>query len=190
MDAEQIQRPLVEDLADVLVRMVIGWEYEFGFDLAKHPDVVRVMARYREEHLAQPGATRATERPLAEVATVDGELRRLRAGCPAWGPGSGYVHVSEVEMATLTAERDRLQRDRDNLTVMFNDEVRWRNAEGNQAEVLRTQLMQAERVVEALAASLDWVRVDACATCAQGTCSAHQPAAGVIAATKGPDDDG
>jgi len=82
---------------------------------------------------------------------------------------------------------DRLQHDRDNLTIMFNDEVRWRNAESSRTETLRTQLMQAERVVEALAASLDWVRVDACARCAQGICSTHQPAAGVIAATARPD---
>jgi hypothetical protein len=44
-------KPLVEDLADVLAHMVVGWEHDFGFDLAKHPEVVRVMARYREEHL-------------------------------------------------------------------------------------------------------------------------------------------
>lgn len=44
---------LVDDLADVLIHMVVGWEPEFGFDLAKHPDVVRVMARYRRERLGQ-----------------------------------------------------------------------------------------------------------------------------------------
>jgi hypothetical protein len=43
------EKPLVDDLADVLTRMVVGWEFEHGFDLAKHPDVVRVMARYREQ---------------------------------------------------------------------------------------------------------------------------------------------
>lgn len=46
-------KPLVQDLAEVLSRMVVGWEFEYGFDLAKHPDVVRVMARYRREHLGQ-----------------------------------------------------------------------------------------------------------------------------------------
>lgn len=54
------ERPLVEDLAWVLARMVTGWEHDFGFDLAKHPDVVRVMARYRREHLGpavEEGAT-------------------------------------------------------------------------------------------------------------------------------------
>ncbi len=39
---------LVHDLADVLARMVVGWEDIIGHDLAKHPEVVRVMARYRE----------------------------------------------------------------------------------------------------------------------------------------------
>jgi hypothetical protein len=38
---------LVNDLADVLSHMVVGWEPDFGFDLAKHPEVVRVMALYR-----------------------------------------------------------------------------------------------------------------------------------------------
>lgn len=34
---------------------------------------------------------------------------RLRAGCPAWGPGSSYVHLSELDLENLTAERDQLQ---------------------------------------------------------------------------------
>jgi hypothetical protein len=100
------------------------------------------------------------------------------------------LDIYEQEYDTLVAERDRLRRDRDNLTVMFNDEVGWRNAEHDRADALRVRLIQAERVVKALAASLDWVRADACTTCAQGVCSAHQPAAGVIAAVKGPDDNG
>jgi len=59
------------------------------------------------------------------------------------------LDIYEQEYDTLVAERDRLRRDRDNLTIMFNDEVRWRNAESNRAEALHTQLMQAEPVVEA-----------------------------------------
>ena len=47
------EKSLVDDLADVLARMTVGWEYEFGFDLAQHPDVVRVMARYRAEKAAE-----------------------------------------------------------------------------------------------------------------------------------------
>jgi hypothetical protein len=59
------------------------------------------------------------------------------------------LDIYEQEYDTLVAERDRLRRDRDNLTIMFNDEVGWRNAESSRAEVLRAQLMQVERVVEA-----------------------------------------
>lgn len=44
--------PLVDDLADVLVHMVVGWEPTLGFDLAQHPEVRRVMARYRESKAA------------------------------------------------------------------------------------------------------------------------------------------
>jgi hypothetical protein len=40
--------PLVDDLADVLSRMVVGWENIIGHDLSQHPDVQRVMARYRK----------------------------------------------------------------------------------------------------------------------------------------------
>ena len=44
---EHLDIPLIDDLADVLSVMVVGWEPTFGFDLAEHPSVVRVMARYR-----------------------------------------------------------------------------------------------------------------------------------------------
>jgi hypothetical protein len=39
---------LVDDLADVLSHMVVGWKPVIGADLAEHPEVVRVMARYRK----------------------------------------------------------------------------------------------------------------------------------------------
>ena len=39
---------LVDDLADVLAHVVVGWEPLLGHDLAQHPSVVRVMARYQE----------------------------------------------------------------------------------------------------------------------------------------------
>lgn len=42
-------KPLVDDLAFVLASMVVGWEPILGHDLAEHPEVVRVMARYRAE---------------------------------------------------------------------------------------------------------------------------------------------
>lgn len=51
MSADQ---PMVDDLADVLSRVVIGWEDRLGIDLAQYPDVVRVMARYRASKLPCP----------------------------------------------------------------------------------------------------------------------------------------
>jgi hypothetical protein len=57
MGVEQSQKSLIEDLADVLARFVVGWEPVIGADLAQHPDVVRVMARYRKEHLGQKEET-------------------------------------------------------------------------------------------------------------------------------------
>jgi hypothetical protein len=44
-----IDKPLVDDLADVLAGTVVGWEKIIGADLAQAPEVVRVMARYRAE---------------------------------------------------------------------------------------------------------------------------------------------
>jgi hypothetical protein len=40
--------------------------------------------------------------------TSDGAQQRLEAGCPAWGPGSGYVHISTTELNELTADRGQL----------------------------------------------------------------------------------
>jgi hypothetical protein len=45
---ERKDTPLVDDLADVLSNVVVGWENIIGHDLAQHPEVQRVMARYRE----------------------------------------------------------------------------------------------------------------------------------------------
>jgi hypothetical protein len=53
---EPVDRPLVDDLADVLSRTVVGWEPILGVDLSQAPEVQRVMARYRYErlHIAPP----------------------------------------------------------------------------------------------------------------------------------------
>jgi hypothetical protein len=45
--AVNCEEELVDDLANVLMHMVVGWEERLGVDLAQHPDVLRVMARYR-----------------------------------------------------------------------------------------------------------------------------------------------
>lgn len=44
---EILDIPLIDDLADVLSAMVVGWEHVIGHDLSQHSSVVRVMARYR-----------------------------------------------------------------------------------------------------------------------------------------------
>ncbi len=42
-----INKPLVDDLADVLAGTVVGWEKIIGHDLSQAPEVQRVLARYR-----------------------------------------------------------------------------------------------------------------------------------------------
>jgi hypothetical protein len=44
-----VDRQLVDDLADVLARTVVGWSDVIGHDLAEAPEVKRVLARYRRE---------------------------------------------------------------------------------------------------------------------------------------------
>jgi hypothetical protein len=44
-----VDRPLVDDLADVLAGTVVGWEPVIGYDLAQAPEVRRVLARYRAD---------------------------------------------------------------------------------------------------------------------------------------------
>jgi len=48
MAAYEAERALADDLMDVLSHMVVGWENVIGHDLAQHPEVQRVSARYRE----------------------------------------------------------------------------------------------------------------------------------------------
>lgn len=48
---ERKDTPLIDDLADVLSHLVAGWKPGLVWmtgDLAEHPEVVRVMARYRQ----------------------------------------------------------------------------------------------------------------------------------------------
>jgi hypothetical protein len=48
-EGKPVDRSLVDDLAEVLACTVVGWEPIIGHDLAQHPEVVRVMARYRRD---------------------------------------------------------------------------------------------------------------------------------------------
>jgi len=71
--------PLADDLADVLIHMVVGWEHEFGVDLAKHPEVVRVLARWRAETGRQDARP-----PLTGQLIIDEyAAHRILAGHPA-----------------------------------------------------------------------------------------------------------
>lgn len=51
---EPVERSLIDDLASVLSRTVVGWEPIIGEDLAQAPEVQRVLARYRQETADEP----------------------------------------------------------------------------------------------------------------------------------------
>lgn len=71
---------LVDDLATVLATVVVGWAVDTGIDLSQHPDVQRVMARYREA--TRPDRSEASEADSPQpvnVPTTIGFLRRDRA---------------------------------------------------------------------------------------------------------------
>jgi hypothetical protein len=96
------QKPLVEDLADVLSRFVVGWEPIIGADLAQHPDVVRVMARYHKEHVANPGVVReefaihldpGQTRDFVSRPTAEAALHTARV----WGHGTFAATRTVVE---------------------------------------------------------------------------------------------
>jgi hypothetical protein len=65
---------LIDDLATVLSRTVVGWESVIGIDLSRQPEVVRVMARYRVYKAEREEMTVQT---LIEHAET---LRRLGEG--------------------------------------------------------------------------------------------------------------
>ena len=67
-------KTLVDDLADVLSHMVVGWKERLGVDLAEHPEVVRVMERYRESKIP------------CEAYVAHGPGRQSRTKCEVRGP--------------------------------------------------------------------------------------------------------
>jgi hypothetical protein len=71
---EPIEIALIDDLATVLSRTVVGWESVIGIDLSRQPEVVRVMARYRVYKAEREEMTVQT---LIEHAET---LRRLGEG--------------------------------------------------------------------------------------------------------------
>ena len=54
-EGHPVDRPLVDDLADVLARTVVGWQHLIGHDLAEAPNVKRVLARYRASKAGSDG---------------------------------------------------------------------------------------------------------------------------------------
>jgi hypothetical protein len=64
------KQELVDDLADVLAHMVVGWKNVIGVDLAEHPEVVRVMARYREAKAIHDQLVITLQIKAEEVAAV------------------------------------------------------------------------------------------------------------------------
>jgi hypothetical protein len=61
---------LTDDLADVLSHMVVGWKPALGVDLAEHPDVQRVMKRYREFKAEQEQLVIVLDTKMAEIDAV------------------------------------------------------------------------------------------------------------------------
>jgi hypothetical protein len=45
-DNKSIDRPLVDDLANVLMSTCVGWTTVIGHDLTQAPEVKRVLTRY------------------------------------------------------------------------------------------------------------------------------------------------
>ena len=76
------ERDLVDDLADVLASVVVGWESVLSVDLAQHPEVVRVMARYRDAKAARRSAI--TE---ADITWLPADLEALIAR-QTWHPAT------------------------------------------------------------------------------------------------------
>jgi len=64
-DALEAERKLTDDVFNVLTHMVVGWEDKIGYDLAKHPEVVRVAVAY--------GAARSSTPTPTTCATCNGE---------------------------------------------------------------------------------------------------------------------
>jgi hypothetical protein len=109
--------PLADDLADVLTHMVVGWEHEFGVDLAKHPEVVRVLARWRAETGRQdprPPLTGqliideyAAHRILSchEAREKCDECRRILTQFPIWMAGRLQAIGTDERNARQMAEQ-------------------------------------------------------------------------------------
>lgn len=85
MSVERPDLSLEDDLALVLSRMVVGWEDRLGVDLAEHPEVQRVMERYRNRTiLASPQSTLTREELLADLLSEPTAERTRDCGNEPW----------------------------------------------------------------------------------------------------------
>lgn len=107
------------------------------------------------------------------------------------------MDLSEVEVAALIVERDQLRAD---LEALEAKRIRRDTYEGCCRAAVDSEgfahdhaewfcdLIEAEakqgqgkEIIAILTGYLDWVRMDLCAACASGICSAHRSAESVIA---------
>ena len=81
---EVLDISLIDDLADVLSAMVVGWENVIGHDLSQHPSVVRVMARYRAYKAENNAILRdLLDRPVAPDIVLPPQPHKMV--CPVCG---------------------------------------------------------------------------------------------------------
>lgn len=72
---------LVDDLADVMARIVVGWKEQTGIDLAEYHDVQRVMARYRQDKADREQLRIVLEIKNEEIAPIfDRRKRQMEIG--------------------------------------------------------------------------------------------------------------
>jgi hypothetical protein len=65
-----LKMDLVDDLADVMARIVVGWKEQTGIDLAEYHEVQRVMERYREFKREQERLVIVLDTKMAEIDAV------------------------------------------------------------------------------------------------------------------------
>lgn len=89
---------LIDDLADVLARMVVGWKDQLGVDLAEHPEVHRVMARYRDEREEHQRTLELGARVKVDCAISGNAMFQYQAGeCVRVNPSEYVVTILPPE---------------------------------------------------------------------------------------------
>lgn len=88
---------LTDDLADVLASMVVGWKPALGVDLAQHPQVVRVMARYRQAKVDREKLVITLQIKNEEIAPIFDHSR----GGDLWSQWADVGRTVEQDCNTL-----------------------------------------------------------------------------------------